>query len=156
METVTKEGTKVTTSLFDAAAARDQVYVNGVINRDNATKDMYADEGVNMEFGMQEVKDKEGNVIASLYLPTKVSVRAPHNWQQKIETRAPDHRGWQSFDNFVDDLLYGFGIFTGGDVLKTAFNNSSPKYYGPYSVDSYNQTGVSEEGLFSFLGLGEE
>lgn len=129
------EGGNVIAVVTDAAVQRDIVYNVTHRNRDTEYGKMYKSSGIQVEF--KEVTLADGSMA---WLPQKLSIREQPRFQQNLETRPPDHRGWDTADKFGELLLKGFGIWQLTDFGKTAMGYSAPQYHGPYAANSYNTT----------------
>lgn len=141
--TVTDEFGEVTESVTTAAVARDELYMERGNTRDKYTKDMYATEGFTL--GWQQIEETvyypgmEAPLTVKKVLPT-VTYKAPHVWQDRIETKPPDHRGWASLDKVGDNVLKGFLYYLTFGVLDNAVSKDTQAYQGDYITGSYNPT----------------
>lgn len=135
---VLDENGKVIGKITDIALARDYAYMNRGSTRDKYTKEMYKESGIITEWETKEYKNKDGEIFLVTHLPKKQTVRPEHRWQQLIETRPPDHRGWKSFDNIVDKAFAAFGFWLIADTFNKATDSPTYKYEGDYLIDSNN------------------
>lgn len=136
MELVDETG-KTIGKVTDAAVQRDLLYLKALENRDLKYKEMHAVAGMSIENELITLECKDGSKLAA-YVPKTVEVRPIPNFQQRLETRPPDHRGWDSFDNVVNKATLGFFGWVVGNTYDN--QNETPRYHfgGNYSVDSYN------------------
>ncbi len=121
------ESGKVVTELSGAAVERDFLYTNQHIQRDKQYVSAFKDSGVTVKMGMVEING------APAYVPTEYSIRGTPHFQQNLETRPPDHRGWASFDNIVNKAtIFGLGRLV-NDYGKASLAGAQTKYYGDYN-----------------------
>ncbi|SDP77214.1 hypothetical protein, partial [Desulforhopalus singaporensis] len=113
------EAGKVTATITGAAVQRDFLYTDQHKNRDNQTAKMFKSSGVQVEMEMITLADG-----SKAYLPKKFSVRGEPKFQQNLETRPPDHRGWQTADKALDVLTFGLGSYYLNDFGKHAVSGS--------------------------------
>ncbi|WP_143005552.1 hypothetical protein [Desulforhopalus singaporensis] len=123
----------VTATITGAAVQRDLLYTDQHKNRDNQTAKMFAKSGVQVKMEMITLADG-----SKAYLPKEFSVRGEPRFQQNLETRPPDHRGWQTADKFVDLLTFGTGAYFLNDFGKHSVSSGRPSYQGDYNYQSYN------------------
>ena len=129
--TIVQEGDKTITTITGAAVQRDIVYADERKHRDTQTTKMQKTEGVNTEWG--EYRVEKGDVLVVVIAPVNQTVKAPHKYQQDIETRPPDHRGWDTADKVVGVLEKGiFGYFL-NEVFQTNSNATGTRYGGDYT-----------------------
>jgi hypothetical protein len=76
------------------------------------------------------------------WLPEKMSVRAPHRYQQNIETRPPDHRVWNTVDKGLEVVGDIGKLFLLNEIINTSGNSAGTQYRGDYvtNSNSYNST----------------
>lgn len=124
------ESGKIVAELTGAAIQRDYLYTQQHIKRDEVYRKSYAKSGSIMEYGNVTLADG-----SSAYLPTKVTFRDMPHFQQNLETRPPDHRGWQTADKIVDGLTtFGLGFLV-ADFGKSALSGASTQYHGDYNYN---------------------
>lgn len=129
------ESGEIVGTIAGTAAQRDYFYTNQHIERDRQLGKMYEQSGISVEWTTITLAD--GSVA---HLPDKLTVRDSPRFQQNLETRPPDHRGWDTVDKglgIVKDLGIGWLLKGFGE---TAVKEAGTKYMGSYSVDSFNQT----------------
>ena len=138
----------VTTKLFDAsqnvvaelsgtAVQRDVVYANAHVNRDALTKEMYLKSGAEVVMG--EFQEITPGVFVQ---PIKsIVVRESPRFQQNLETRPPDHRGWKTADNIVDKVFWGF---LGSKAFDSYDSKDTTSYAGDATFHSYNPVTTTE------------
>ena len=129
--TVIEEAGKITTTFTGDAVQRDLAYMDRGKHRDTQEQKMYDDSGVSMEYQLVSLGGG-----ATAYLPKSISVRAPHTWQQDIETRPPDHRGWATLDKGLNVLSNGLLGYFIGDAFKTVSDNTVTRYNGDYNYQT--------------------
>lgn len=133
----------ITKEVVTGAIDRDKTYMERGETRDKYTKDMYATQGVKVTFEKYEFSTSSGEKIFFVG-PKEITAKAPHSYQQNIETRPPDHRGWNSFDNVVDRGFQGVLAWLTAGVLSDSIDRSSPVYRGDYVNQSYNPVTTTE------------
>ena len=129
------ESGEIVGTIAGTAAQRDYFYTNQHVERDRQSTKQFEMSGVHVK--MEKV-DLPGGGIS--FLPTEFTVRGNPQFQQNLETRPPDHRGWDTVDKglgIIKDLGIGWLL---NDFGKTAVKEAGTKYMGSYSVDSFNQT----------------
>ena len=126
-----------------AAVARDLAYTRQHENRDDKTAIMFKDSGIVFESKWERLDFGNGN-FAYVNSPHKITVREKPSFQQDLETRPPDHRGWDTADKVVDTVWKGLGLFYITDAFKAMSANATPKYYGDYSPNSNNPITITE------------
>lgn len=124
--TIIEDG-KTTTYTGDAIQ-KHLVYAEQRRLRDEQTEKMYNKQGVVVENEMYILSDG-----SSAYLPKKITARAPHRWQQNIETKPPEHRAWKTVDKALGIAEKGLFITGLNEILGTTDGSQSTRYEGDYS-----------------------
>jgi|LGVD01.1.fsa_nt_gb hypothetical protein len=124
---------KLTTELTGAAVQRDWIYMQPHLARAKAKKASYKDSGFNMEMEMVKLSP-----TLSALLPKKITFRPELEFKQDLETRPPDHRGWNTADKVIDAVTFGLGAYFLTDYGKHSLDTAQTQYHGPYK--SYNPT----------------
>lgn len=124
--TITETANSVTTTFSGAAVQRDLAYMDRGKHRDSQDNAMYRLSGVNIINEMVTLADG-----TTAYLPKSITVRAPHTWSQKIETRPPDHRGWATLDKGLNVATMGILGYFLNDAFKG--KTTGPVYGGDYN-----------------------
>lgn len=141
-ETIDEFGTTVKT-VSTAAVERDKIYADERNNRDDKTEKMYDKQGIKTKWG--EYRAEKDGVLVVVVAPKEQTVRAPHRYQQDIETRPPDHRGWDSFDNVTNKATLGFFGWLFNDNSKASMDRNTTEYRGDYVTNSNSYNSTSSE-----------
>jgi len=131
--TIVQEGDKVTTTIAGAAVQRDVVYAEERKFRDTKTAEMYKTQGVNITMEVYTYTSPDGKFVYVTNRVKNVTAKAPNSYQQKIETRPPDHRVWSTVDRGLDILGKGVLGYFLNEAFQTSSNNSGTRYYGDYN-----------------------
>jgi hypothetical protein len=131
--TIVQEGDKMTTTLTGAAVQRDIVYADERKHRDTQTEKMYKQSGVKMEMEMYTFTSPDGKFTFTTNRVKTVTAKAPNRYQQNIETRPPDHRGWDSLDKGLGVLGKGVIGYFLNDAFQTGSQANGTRYYGDFN-----------------------
>ena len=133
LTTIVQEGDKITTTLSGAAVQRDVVYAQERQHRDSMTYKMYKQSGVNLEMELYTYTSPDGKFVFTTNRVKNVSAKAPNRYQQNIESRPPDHRGWKTLDKALGVVSTGVIGYFLNDAFKETTQASGNRYYGDYN-----------------------
>lgn len=125
---------EVVATLSGAAIQRDFLYMDRGKHRDTIRQEMHDNAGIKTKYKMVKING------TMAWLPSEITIRPLPHFQQTIETRPPDHRGWDSLDNIVNKGATGWLAWLLKEGYASATDKNTVEYRGPYNNQVYNQS----------------